>query len=100
MAIFAVYFPMSMLGLVMHGHFGGALPHRVLPAIFRALPGYALVVVIFAALVVFSSIANAIGDIPFVGFAVVAAPSLYLLMAEARLIGLLYRSHREKIGWG
>jgi hypothetical protein len=36
----------------------------------------------------------------FTGGVLTAAPSLYRLMAEARLIGLLYRAKREQIGWG
>jgi hypothetical protein len=100
-ALFILYFPMSMLGVVMHGHLGGALPHRVIPAIFRALPGYLLVVALFAGLTVLSSLSDAIGStIPFLGFVITAIPTLYLLMAEARLIGLLYRAKREQIGWG
>lgn len=97
----AFYFPMAMLGLVMHGHLGGALPHRVFPAIFRALPGYLWVLLLFAAIFFLSSLVESIAShVPFVGIVLTAAPSLYLLMAEARLIGLLYRSKREQIGWG
>lgn len=98
---FALYFPMATLGYIMHGHMGGAMPHRVLPAIVRTLPGYLVVVLLFGALAMLSTWSDTIAStVPIVGIALSAAPSLYLLMAEARLIGLLYRSHREKIEWG
>lgn len=100
LAFFVFYFPMGTLGLVMHGHLGGALPHRVLPAIFRAFPGYLLVVFIFGGLTVLSTLIDALAAIPLLGGAAAAVPSLYLLMAQGRLIGLLYRSKREELGWG
>ena len=100
-AFMVFYFPMATLGLVLHGHLGGCLPHRVLPAIFRSLPAYLLVVVMFAVLLFLSSLSETIGSkVPFVGAVLTAAPTLYLLMAQGRLIGLLYRSKREQIGWG
>jgi hypothetical protein len=95
-----IYFPMATLGYVMHGHLGGALPHRVLPAIFRALPGYLVVIVLFTVLTVLSTLSDIISKVPLVGIVLTAAPTLYLLMAQGRLIGLLYRAKREQIGWG
>jgi hypothetical protein len=101
MAIGVLYFPMAMLGMVMHGHLGGAMPHRVLPAIFRSLPGYLLAVALFVVLLLIGVLKDSMASgVPLAGFVITAAPSLYLLMAEGRLIGLLYRSKREEIGWG
>jgi hypothetical protein len=99
-AFAVIYFPMATLGYVMHGHLGGALPHRVLPAIFRALPGYLVVIVLFTVLTALSTLSEVISKVPLIGIVLTAAPTLYLLMAQGRLIGLLYRSKREQIGWG
>jgi hypothetical protein len=99
-AFAVIYFPMATLGYVMHGHLGGALPHRVVPAIFRALPGYLIVIVLFTVLTSLSTVSDVISRVPLIGIVLTAAPSLYLLMAQGRLIGLLYRSKREQIGWG
>jgi hypothetical protein len=97
----AFYTPMAVLGLVMHGHLGGSMPHRVLPAIVRTLPGYVVVVAMSGGLLVLSHLAEELGPmVPYVGTVLIAAVSLYLLMAEARLIGLLYRAKRDQIGWG
>jgi hypothetical protein len=107
-ALGTFYFPMATLGLVMHGHLGGTMPHRVLPAISRSLPGYLIVVLMLGALLTLASMSDdLVWRTRFVGFGVhfvllasATALSLYLLMAQGRLIGLLYRSKREQIGWG
>jgi hypothetical protein len=39
-AVYSLYIPMAVMGLVLHGSAAGALPHRVIPAIMRCMPGY------------------------------------------------------------
>jgi hypothetical protein len=96
----AFYFPMALLGSVACGNLFGALPHIVLPGIFRALPGYLLAVPGLAIAVAAGEAAQEFGGrIPFVGWLVAAAVGVYVLMMQARLIGLIYRDKREELGW-
>lgn len=94
------YFPMAVLGSVAYGNLFGALPHVVLPAIVRTLPGYALAVSGLTLAVAVTTTAEKFGaSIPFVGWFVAAVVALYALMMQARLIGLIHREKAEELGW-
>lgn len=95
-----LYFPMGVLAAQSFGSVGAALPHIVLPAIFRALPGYlpGAGALVFGFLI--SAFAqNFSSEIPFVGWFFTALIALYSLMFQGRLIGLIYREKREALGW-
>jgi len=95
-----IYFPMSALALLDFGGIGGALPHVVFPAVIRSLPGYLLpVLVLILGVVVCVEAQEYIARIPFVGWFLTALIALYGLMFQGRLIGLVYRDYRERIGW-
>lgn len=95
-----LYFPMALLGSVVCGNLFGALPHIVLPGIWRALPGYLLAV---PGLVLAAAACGAAAEfsqrIPYVGWFVASALAIYSMMVQARLIGLIYRAKREALGW-
>ncbi len=94
------YFPMAVLASQAFGHIGAALPHIVLPAIFKALPGYLLALgalILVFAICVFAQEFTA--KIPFVGWFITAAVALYGLMFQGRLIGLIYIHKQDKLGW-
>jgi len=94
------YFPMAALGSMMMGNLFGALPHIVLPAIVRSMPGYLLAVIGLAVAVAACGVAEEFGGrIPYVGWFVAAAVALYSLMMQARLIGLIHREKRDALGW-
>jgi hypothetical protein len=91
-----LYFPMAILAIVLFGNLSGALPNIVI----RCMPGYLLVVAVLVLVFVISNVAEAFASRLFlVGWFLSAAISLYFLMAQARLIGLLYDRHQERIGW-
>lgn len=90
------YFPMAIIANQAFGTFTSALPHVVLPAIFKALPSYFIPVV---ALILVWSIVD-LGQsyaerLPFVGWFLAWAVALYGLMFQARLIGLIYRDKQD-----
>lgn len=94
------YFPMAVLAAQAFGNLGAALPHIVLPALFRAMPGYLLTVVALAVGFVVCAVAQDFtADIPYIGWFITAAIALYSLMFQGRLIGLIYRTGSDKLGW-
>lgn len=96
-----IYFPMAALASVVADHFGAALPHIVLPSILRTLPGYLGSVLVFAVGAgVVLGIQWMASVVPILGALLSAAVGLYGLMAGARIIGLLYRTHLEQLPWG
>jgi hypothetical protein len=95
-----LYFPMALLGSVVCGNLFGALPHIVLPAIFRALPGYLLAVPGLMIAAVVCAIAGEYSQrVPYLGWFLAAALSIYSMMMQARVVGLIYRRKREALGW-
>jgi hypothetical protein len=94
------YFPMAALASLAYGNLLGALPHIVLPAIVRSLPGYLLVVVALIGGLALSAVVEELSaGIPYVGWLLAAAVALYSMMFQGRFIGLLYRDKAHKLGW-
>lgn len=94
------YFPMAVLAAQAFGGLGATLPHVVFPAVFLALPGYLLAVSALVAGVIVCQVAQAFtADIPYAGWFLAAAVALYSLMFQGRLIGLIYRTKSDKLGW-
>jgi hypothetical protein len=95
-----LYFPMSVLSTQAFGGIGAALPHIVFPGIFRALPSYLSAVLVLA--VVFFGLHYGrlyVVKVPYAGWFLTAAVSLYAMMFQGRLIGLIYEDKREALGW-
>lgn len=94
------YFPMAVLASQALGGLGAALPHIVVPAMVRALPGYLLAVVALVIGFVASGVVQELSkDIPYIGWFLTAVAGLYSLMFQGRLIGLIYRTKGHKLGW-
>ena len=92
----AFYFPMAILNVGVGNEMAGALPHRVLPAIVRAMPGYLLLAALLAAVFVLSRVAVVFGSkVPFLGVLLSAGISLYFMMVQARLAGTFYLRRME-----
>ncbi|MFP4225376.1 MAG: hypothetical protein ACLFRF_01490 [Desulfobacterales bacterium] len=99
-ALGCLYFPMAVIALQAFGTLGGAMPHVVIPAVIRAMPGYLLGVLALAMVFVGCTFAEGLtAEIPFAGWVLTAFIGLYGLMCQARLIGLIYRHYEHKIGW-
>jgi hypothetical protein len=99
-ALGCVYFPMALLGIVNFGGIHAAMPKYVIPAIFRCGPLYSfaamgLLIVPFSALWAYSALQRG-GFWPPVAASAVAS---YFLVTHARLVGRIYLSNRERLGW-
>lgn len=88
--VFGFYLPMAVLGLVLHGHAGGALPHRVIPAIVRCMPGYLIGI---ASLTAISLLVNLLQEltrlIPYAGVLLGWLLTICLMVMQGRLTGTL-----------
>jgi hypothetical protein len=97
---YAVYMPMGVLSVVHFGTVSAALPHRVLPAIGRALPGYWVAAFVLLLVDWTNHLMGVlVGGLPLLGSLVTWAVSIYLLLVSGRVIGLMYRQNRGSIGW-
>lgn len=93
------YLPMAILAIAVNGSVGAMHPGVVLPAIRAVFGPYFIVWVLFAAIGALSVtlqvfVARAV---PFAGLAINAVVSLFLLIVEMRLLGLLYFLHAERM---
>ncbi len=93
----AFYFPMAILNVAVSDEAAGALPHRVLPDVIRAMPRYLILVLLLVAVYVVSQLATLTGvRVPFVGGLISTGVSLYCVMVQARLAGMFYRQSMEE----
>lgn len=86
----SVYFPMAVLGVVLQGHAGAALPHRVLSAIVRTCPGYLLGAGVLLAIELgINWLSDALIDWSLLGILPARLLGICLLVVQARLTGTL-----------
>lgn len=101
-AIGCEYFCMGTLALVVFNNFSQVLPHCILPAIFKSGPAF---MIAGAALVLVPMAFEGAWDMlpdsmtAFLRGLLASGPAAFFMIAHARLIGLLYVAHRERIGW-
>lgn len=95
-----IYFPMSIVCAQNFGSLAAALPHKVIPAMFRLMPGYLAAVgfLAFMAVVGVAFTAFARGVL-IVGPFAAGAVWLYFLTFYCRFIGLLCRENLDRLGW-
>lgn len=88
--VYGFYVPMAVLGLVLHGHAGGALPHRVIPAIIRCMPGYLIGIASLTAISLLVTSLQKIADlIPYAGALLGWLLTICLMVMQGRLTGTL-----------
>jgi len=96
----AFYYPMAIIGVVVFGNFGGALPHRVIPALFRTFPAsllLGLTSILLLTILFFNG--RAASHIPFVGHFYRFTVYLFLLTVQGRFLGLFYRRESTALQW-
>lgn len=93
--------PMNLLSVLLHDSPEGLSPLRTVPAIIRTLPAYlAVVVMVLVAGALGWLSAGAVVDwLGWPGVAVGVFLQLACLMVAARVLGLLYRHYRDRLGW-
>ena len=99
----AIYFPMGLLALSIFESVVSANPLVVFPAIVKVPLEYFLVCLVFGGIVLvqyFSeSLLHRLIPMPLVPSLVAGLFSLYFLMVEIRLLGLLFYARKERFGW-
>ena len=94
------YAPMAMLAVVILGYTGGLGPHIVLPAIFRSGWIYWLGVAMLVLLYAFSNaIYDALSGVLILRTLIMALVGSYILMTNARILGLIYREKQDELNW-
>lgn len=96
----AVYFPMAMLAVVVLGYLGALSPHIVLPAMMRSGMLYWLAVFLLILLYMFLFfVAGFLADSFMLSSLVFAVLGMYVIMANGRILGIIYREREEELGW-
>jgi hypothetical protein len=103
----ALYFPMALLAAAVTDNFLSLSPHVILPSIFRVFLPYVVTVLVLGMLASagFGAqwFAEQMAGNDFALKAAVLLPlgflSLYLLTVEMRLLGLMFRAYRHRLGW-
>jgi hypothetical protein len=98
-----LYFPMAFLAVAMFDSVAGANPLLVIPSVGRVLGKYVIACVVLG-LVFAVSEGLAFGlailiPLPFVPDAIASMFSLYFLLVECRILGLLYWTNSRQLGW-
>lgn len=96
----SLYFPMASLALVCTGNAASALPHQVLPAVVRCLPGYLFCALLFGAMEFSRGLTQAVFEpVHVVGTILSGAVAIYGMFVQARLTGMVYLRSSEKLPW-
>jgi hypothetical protein len=94
------YLPMALLGVAMFDSIGGVIPMLVIPSIIRLPAEYTVACVIMGTAFAVALAGQVLaGVVPLVGGLMSNFIGLCLLFLEARVLGLLYHSNSDKLGW-
>jgi hypothetical protein len=102
LALGGLYFPMALLVVAVTDNFLALSPAVVIPSIFRVLGHYlvaCLILGLLAGLRFASGLLLETMPVPVVPSLVTGLVSLYFLAVEMRILGLLYHTNRERLGW-
>ncbi len=101
LAFAALYLPMSLLAVTVLDSVGALNPVTVIGGILRVGPAYLLAVgVLLACFWASASLQQTASNyVPYVGSLLAVAVSLYFLMVEMHVLGLLYRCYEQRLGW-
>jgi len=98
----AIYFPMALLAVAVTDNFLGLSPHIVVPSMFRVFVPYVVACLMLGVLVGVrfgSSMAMVFVPVPVLPGIFLGFVSLYILVVEMRVLGLLFRAYRDRLGW-
>jgi len=96
----SIYFPMAMMAVVVCGYLGAASPLVVIPAILRSGKFYLLLVgLTLVTSFTQSLLSETIASLHWSGFFFIGVAFAWMLMTNARLLGLIYREKQNELGW-
>ncbi len=94
------YFPMAMLATVIVGTSTAGLPHIVLPSIVRSGPLYLLAAALVVGIYLLGASAHQfLSEWPLLTIPITSLLSMYVLMANARTLGLLFQRKEKDLNW-
>ncbi len=96
------YQPMALMSVAMHSSLAGFSPKIVFRAIFKTFFAYLVTCIVMCGIFVVSGVGGlltALIPIPFVGTIIQGTLSFYLLAVEMRILGLLYYTYEDRLGW-
>jgi hypothetical protein len=96
----AFYYPLAILGCVIFGNIGGALPHRVIPALVHTFPS-CLLPGITNTLIIGALVATGFAGshIPYLGRFLDNVTYIFFMTIQGRFLGLYYRREWDRLGW-
>ena len=95
-----LYFPMAMLAVVVLGSIWCLSPHIVIPGIFRGGLLYWLSVLLLCLLYAANFLIEVLtANSVIVSMLVTSILSMYTLMVNGRVLGIVYREREEQLGW-
>ncbi len=98
-----VYFPMAFTAVAMSDSILAINPMVVIPSIMKVLGQYVLTVVVLALILLarwlLYRLLEKILPVPLLPTIITSLIGLYLLVVEMRILGLLYRSNKDRLGW-
>jgi hypothetical protein len=97
-----LYFPMALLATAATDNFLAVNPMVIIPSILRVLGPYLVACGLLGLLVALRWAGELLAElipVPLLPALLREFVSLYLLCVEMRILGLLYHTHRERLGW-
>lgn len=94
------FIPMCLLIVSLSESLAAVNPLFIIPSIFKVFGTYILAFGVLVVIVLLKSIMNKLFiSVPLLGFFIEWFLTLYFIMLEARIIGLVYYTNREKLNW-
>jgi len=94
-----LYMPMGLVAVALFDSLSGLNPLIVLVGIIKVAPAYIVACAVLFLCVALRSAIGASLAIPIVGAILDGVVSLYLLMVEMRVLGLIYHSYERRLDW-
>ena len=98
-----LYFPMAFLAVAMYNTLAALNPLHIVPSILKVWRGYTLTIVLLGAVLAVRWFCQTylpeILPVPILPGLLYSFIGLYLLAVEMRILGLLYRTHKQELNW-
>ena len=96
-----LYQPMGLLAVAIYNTITALNPLLVLPSILRILAEYIVTCVVLILLIYARQIASIfiVAFVPFVSMPIISILTLYFLAVQMRILGMIYYTSRERLGW-